>query len=139
MTTLCILIYYNYSLAHFGSVCPKVFSSVCRYENLFHFSSLRTDRQQSLVWLGCHDLSSVLFLRNTWKNSSPKTGLCTRPHLRQIRFGVRNGIKKIKYENNDNQIKFLKFTVYLYTLKTSENMYTISSTVTFFQWFYSIL
>lgn len=52
---MCILIYFmmcNYSLAHFGSVCPRVFSSVCRYENLFHFSSLPNDRTvTSLVGL----------------------------------------------------------------------------------------
>ncbi len=35
-----------------NTVCPTVFSSVCRYENLFHFSSLRNDRTvTSLVGL----------------------------------------------------------------------------------------
>lgn len=45
MTTLCILIYFmtcNYSLAHFGLVCPKVFSSVCRYENLINWQTTVT-------------------------------------------------------------------------------------------------
>lgn len=81
-------------------------------------------------WKGCRDLSSKTF--SLEKQLFPKQGCALGLHLRQIWFGVRNDNRKIKHKNNDNQIKFLKFTVYLYTLKTSENMYTISSTVTFF-------